>query len=62
MNQALKRKIPDYKKERCAKCKYRGMAGKTLICEYYIITGQRRRGAGENCEEFEPGRKITVKD
>lgn len=62
MQRSLPKKNPDYKKERCAKCKYRGMAGKMLICEYYIITGQRREKTGENCDKFTPGRKIAVKD
>lgn len=58
----LNGKIPGYKKERCAKCRYRGTAGNDVICEYYLITGQRRRGDGENCEEFAEGSKIKIKD
>lgn len=41
---------------RCRKCLYRGRAGGTLCCDFFVVTGQLRKcKAGQECVRFEPG-------
>lgn len=43
---------------RCKRCKYHGMCGNTVTCDY-ILEKKEPRGCpvGENCTRFEPGKR-----
>ena len=43
---------------RCKRCKYHGMCGNAVTCDY-ILEKKEPRGCpvGENCTRFEPGKR-----
>lgn len=46
----------------CKKCKYRGreMGGYRTTCDYIVIVGHSRGCKVENCNKYEPGKKIKT--